>query len=143
MKDVVKYEPSFLNVFGDFDKVLDSFFSSEPAWFRAANPAVDIREEADKYVLDAELTGLTEKDVDVKVQDNLLTLSSKKSEETEQKKDGYLLRERRSSSFSRSFVLPKDADREKIEASFKNGLLTLSIPKAPDAKPKSIEVKVN
>ncbi len=141
MKSLVKYDPSYLGVFDDFDRVFNSFFDLEPTWTRT--PAVDIREEGDKYVLEAELTGLSDKDIDVKVQDNLLTIASKKSEQTEQKKNGYLVKERRNSSFARSFVLPKDADRDKIEASFKNGLLELSIPKLPEAQPKSITVKVN
>lgn len=141
MKSLVKYEPAYLNLFEDFDRVFGSLFDGEPRW--AHTPAVDIREEDDKYVVEAELTGLTEKDIDVKVQDNLLTISSKKSDEKEQQKHGYLLRERRSSMFSRSFVLPKDADRERVAATFKNGLLTLDIPKTPAAQPKSIEVKVN
>ncbi len=141
MKSLVKYDPSYLGVFDDIDRMFNSFFDLEPTWTRT--PAVDIREESDKYLLEAELTGLSEKDVDVKVQDNLLTISSKKSEQTEEKKNGYLVKERRHSSFSRSFVLPKDADRDKIEASFKNGLLALSIPKLPEAQPKSITVKVS
>jgi len=141
MKSLVKYDPSYLGVFDDIDRMFNSFFDLEPAWTRT--PAVDIREENDKYLLEAELTGLSENDIDVKVQDNLLTIASKKSEQTEEKKNGYLVKERRHSSFSRSFVLPKDADRDKIEASFKNGLLALSIPKLPEAQPKSITVKVN
>lgn len=141
MKSLVKYEPSYLGVFDDIDRMFDSFFDLQPVWTRT--PAVDIREEGDHYLLEAELTGLSEKDIDVKVQDNLLTIASKRAEEHEDKKNGYLLKERRSSSFSRSFVLPKDANRDKIEASFKNGLLSLSIPKLPEAQPKQITVKVN
>jgi len=141
MKSLVKYDPSYLGVFDDIDQMFNSFFDLEPTWKRT--PAVDVREENDKYVLEAELTGLSEKDIDVKVQDSLLTIASKKSEQTEAKKNGYLVKERRHSSFSRSFVLPKDADRDKIEASFKNGLLALSIPKLPEAQPKSITVKVD
>lgn len=141
MKGLVKYEPNFVSLFDDFDRMFDNLISLEPAWTRV--PAVDIREENDAYLLEAELTGLSEKDIDVKVQDNLLTIATKKSEEKEQKKNSYLLKERRSASFTRSFVLPKDADREKIEANFKNGLLTLTIPKVPAAQPKSIEVKIN
>jgi HSP20 family molecular chaperone IbpA len=70
-------------------------------------------------------------------------ISSKKEEETETKKNGYLLKERKGTAFSRSFVLPKDVDREKIEASFKNGLLTLTLHKSPVTQPRAIEVKAS
>lgn len=140
MNSLIKYQPSYLDMFDDLDRVFDSLVGGS-VFGKAQVPAVDVREEGDRYVLEAELTGLSEKDVDVKVQDNLLTISSKKEEETESKKNGYLLKERRSSAFSRSFVLPKDVDREKIEANFKNGLLTLILHKAPETRPRAIEVK--
>jgi HSP20 family protein len=102
---------------------------------------VDVREEKDRYVLEAELPGLTEKDIEVKVEDNLLTISSKKDEKREEKRNGYLIRERRSSAFQRSFVLPTDVDKENITAQFKNGILTLDMKKLASAQPKSIPVR--
>ena len=105
------------------------------------SPAMDIREDEDQYVLEAELAGLTEKDIEVKVENDILTLSRKIEEENEEKKDGYTLQERRHASFKRSFYLPKDVDRDKIVARFENGLLTLELPKAEKAKPRQIEVK--
>ena len=132
------YRP--LNLYEDFDRTLSSIFDDFPS-FDARVPSVDIREEEDKYVLDAELPGLSEKDVEVKVEDNILSISSVKSEEKEEKKDGYILKERRERNFSRSFMLPKDADREKIEAVFKNGVLSLIIAKSPKSLPKTIQVK--
>jgi len=140
--NLIKYKPTnALNLWGDFDRMLDSFFDDVPVW-NSRVPSVDIREEADKYILEAELPGLTEKDIEVKVENNLLTISSKKEENKEEKKNGYLLRVRRSSSFSRSFVLPKDTNKEEIHAVFKNGVLTLNLGKNPEAKPKNIAIKV-
>lgn len=139
MNTLVRYNPRALSLANNFDRMMDSFFSDSP---RSYAPTVDIREDENKYVLEAELPGLTEKDIDVKVEDNLLTISSKTEEKAEEKKNGYILKERRSKSFSRSFVVPKDVDKEKIEAGFKNGLLSLSLHKAPAAKPKSVEIKV-
>jgi len=125
-----------------WDGLLDSFFEDTPLW-ASRSPAVDVRESEDGYVLEAELPGLTEKDVELKVEDNILTLSSRKEEGKEEQKDGYLIRERCRSEFARTFVLPKDVDRENIKAEFKNGLLNVSIPKVPEAKPRRIDVKVN
>ena len=141
MRHLVSYRPRNLNVFENLDRVFDSFLTDSPAR-RSVSPAVDIREIDDSYVLEAELPGLTEKDVDVKVEDTLLTISSKTEDEKEEEKNGYLVRERRAASFSRCFVLPKDVDRENISASFSNGLLQLALPKSPETKPRSIEVKV-
>ncbi len=128
----------------DFDSVFDNFFSGDSFGLNRNYPTVDVREDKDRYVMEAELPGLTEKDIDVNLDDNLLTISSKKKEETEkteEAEEGYLLRERVAYSFKRSFVVPKDVDREKINANFKDGLLTLTMEKAPEAKPKKIEVK--
>lgn len=105
------------------------------------SPAVDIREEKDSYLLEAEVPGLTEKDIEIQVKENLLTLTSRLEENTEAQ-NGYLLRERNPVQFKRSFILPKDVDQEKIEARYGNGILTLSLPKKPEAKPKIIDVKI-
>lgn len=130
-----------LSLMTDFDRMLDTFFNDTPFWNNNV-PTVDIREEEDKYLLEAEMPGISEKDINVKIENDLLTISTEKDEKNEEKKKGYVLKERRSSSFSRSFVLPKGIDREKIEATMKNGVLTLDIPKAPEAKPKNITIKV-
>ena len=133
MNTLVRYHPRALDVFGNFDRLLD--------FGRTSSPRVDIREDEDKYLLEAELPGATEKDIEVKVEDNLLTIGSKHDDSKKEEKNGYIVRERKYQAFSRSFVLPKDVNREKIDAKFKNGLLTLTLTKAPEAKPKRIEIK--
>jgi HSP20 family protein len=117
----------------DWNTMLDSFFVNEPVW-NTQTPAVDVKEEEKRYLMEVELPGLTDQDIELKVEDNILTLSSKKEESKEQKKDGYLLRERRGAEFCRTFVLPQDADRAEVKAEFKNGLL-VDIPKKPEAQP--------
>ena len=140
MRYLVKPETS-VNLFNDFDRMLDSFFDNNRE-YDFQHPAVDVREEEDKYVLEADLPGLTEKDLDVKVDDRLLTISSEKKEKSKEKKEGWLIRERRESSFSRSFVIPENADRDKINAEFKNGVLKLEIEKKAALKPKNIKIQV-
>ena len=140
MRNLVKYRPYTLSLFDDMDRIFHSFLD-EDTGLNTNLPRVDVRDEENSYVLEAELPGTTEKDIDVKVENDLLQISTKKEEEKEEKNKGYLMRERRSASYHRSFVLPKDTDREKIEANFKNGLLTLTIPKTEVAKPRQIEVK--
>ena len=126
----------------DWNGLLDNFFTDTPVW-NARTPAVDVREQENEYLMEAELPGLAEKDIELNVEDNILTLSSKKQESKEEKKNGYLIRERCNYEFARTFVLPKDADREKIKAEFKNGLLVVNIPKKPETKPQKIDVKSN
>jgi HSP20 family protein len=126
----------------DWNRMLDSFFDDVPVW-NTRTPAVDVKEEDQRYLMEVELPGLTDKDIELKVEDNILTLSSKKEESKQEKKNGYLLRERRSAEFCRTFVLPQDADRAEVKAEFKNGLLMVDIPKKPEAQPRKIDVKVN
>jgi HSP20 family protein len=125
----------------DWNRMLDNFFD-EPVW-NTQTPAVDVKEEEKRYLMEVELPGLTDKDIELKVEDSILTLSSKKEESKEEKKNGYLLRERRSAEFCRTFVLPQDAERAEVKAEFKNGLLLVDIPKKPEAQPRKIDVKVN
>ena len=130
-----------MSLFDDFDRLFQNVFSGVPTWEGTNTPVVDVSEEKDRYVLEAELPGMSQKDVDVHVEDNTLTIKSAKQEEEERNEEGYLVRERRSRSFSRSFVLPKDVDRDKVEASFRNGLLTLSMPKTAESKARQIKIK--
>ena len=124
-----------------------SLFDFEPLWRREAvweaAPAVDIAESEKAYEISAELPGMDEKNVEVKVVNGSLTIKGEKQEEKEEKKKDYYLHERHSGSFERSFELPEGVDADKIEANFKKGVLTVTLPKKPEAqKPaKKIEVK--
>jgi HSP20 family protein len=142
--DIVKYRPNgMVGLFNDtWDRLFDPFFDVAPARNNRV-PAIDVKETENGYSLEAELPGVTDKDIELKLEGNMLTLSTKKEEQKEEKKDNYLLKERKSFSFTRSFVVPEDVDAEKISAEFKNGLLTLSLPKSEKAKPKMLEIKVN
>ncbi len=123
-----------------------SLFAAEPFWQRTSKwtaPAVDMVEGEKAFELTAELPGMDEKNIEVKVADGRLTIKGEKQEEKEEKKKDYYLQERRFGSFERSFELPEGVDADKIEASFKKGILTVTLPKKPEAqKPtKKIEVK--
>ena len=140
MRGLIRYTRP--NDLFEWDGLLDNFFTDTPVW-NTRTPAVDVREKDGEYLMEVELPGLTEKDIELNVEDNILTLSSKKEESKEEKKNGYLIRERCNHEFARTFVLPKDVDRDKIKAEFKNGLLVVSIAKKPEAKPRTIDVKSN
>lgn len=140
--NLIRYSPSSLDLVDNVSRWFDDMFVDLPSW-RTTVPAVDVRESETDFLMEVDLPGLSEKDIEVKLDSNLLTISSRKEAGKEEKKNGYLVRERRSTGFSRSFVLPEEVDREKIAAEFSNGVLHLTFPKTPAAKPKTIEVKAN
>lgn len=143
---LVRWEP-----FGrDFTRIADRlnrafdlrFEDSDRESLGVWNPPVDIMEDKDGLVLKAELPGMDKKDIEVRVENNVLTLQGERKRESETKENGYYRRERAYGTFSRSFSLPTSVDTGKIGAEYKDGVLSVSLPKAEEAKPKQIQVKV-
>ena len=104
--------------------------------------AVDLVEKDDAYEVSAELPGLDEKDLKVEVVNGTLRMAGEKREEKEEKRKDYYLRERHFGAFERSFVLPDDVDADHIEAAFRKGVLTVRLPRRPEAKPASKQVAI-
>lgn len=105
-------------------------------------PAVDLVEKDDEYVAKIELPGVSKDEVKITLQDNLLTIRGEKKEEKETKGSNYHRIERSYGSFQRSFTLPTSVKNDKVDAQYKDGILTVTLPKAEEAKRKQIEVKV-
>jgi len=105
-------------------------------------PAVDIYETDDAIVLEAELPGMNEKDIEVKVEDNVLSIKGERKFEQERKEENYYRMERYYGTFQRSFTLPSNIDTDKIKAEYKKGILKIEMPKKEQAKPKQIKVEV-
>ena len=141
MRSLVTYRP-YRPAPANFDRWFDSAFqnSGHPS-YAATTPRVDVQEKADAYHLEAELPGLTEKDFTVNVEHNLLTISSQQEHSEEREENGYVIRERRSGAFRRSFALPEEVDADQISATFKDGLLTLTVPKTGKTQARQIAVK--
>jgi HSP20 family protein len=112
--------------------------SAEPFWRRGAvwntAPAVDVTETEKAYNIVAELPGIDEKNVEVKLTNGILTIKGEKQEEKEEKKKDYYLRECQYGKFERSFELPDGVDQDKIEANVKKGVLTVTLPKTAEAQ---------
>lgn len=104
-------------------------------------PAVDTYEESNNIVIKAELPGVKKEDITIDVKDNVLTLKGERSADTEVKEENYYRREHSYGKFFRAFTLPDAVDSNKIEASCKDGVLKISIPKAEAAKTKKIDIK--
>jgi HSP20 family protein len=103
-------------------------------------PAVDIYEKENALVLTTELPGLDEKDIEIKIEDNSLTLKGERKFEKETKEDDYHRIERSYGSFSRSFTLPRYIDEDKINAEYENGVLKITMPKKAELKAKKVKV---
>ena len=103
-------------------------------------PAMDLTESEDAFVLRADLPGLTEKDVSIEFEDNVLTISGERKSEHEERKDGYYRVERASGSFSRSLTLPEGVEPDKIDANFDRGVLEVRIPKPEQRKPRKVTI---
>ena len=145
---IVRWEPfrDLLTTQREFDRLFKEAFSpmsgETEVSTRSWAPPVDIYETEDAIVLKAELPGIDPKDVEVRVEDNTLYLKGERNYEKEVKEQNYHRIERSYGSFARSFTLPNSISAEKVKAEYKDGLLTLTMPKREEAKPKTIKIDV-
>ena len=128
--------PSF---YRDLDRAVSTTSEETPSW----TPSVDIREEEDHYLLMADLPGVDRENIEVKVEDDTLLLSGNREALGEESGEGYAYSERRFGSFARRFNLGKGVYAAGIEASYKDGVLTVTIPKKEEVKPRQIPVSTN
>lgn len=140
-------------VFDDFDRGFNLFpfrrssLDIQPFWRRdwalTSAPAVDVVETDTAYEIKADLPGMEEKDVEVKLANGGLTIKGRKEEDKEEKQKDYYLHERHFGAFERSFRMPDGVDADKIQACFKNGVLTVTLPKAAEAQSAAKTIPVN
>ncbi len=150
---LVKWSPKSRQV-SQIRDALDDFvrevFADFPSpWFRAGAldgewlPPMDVVEEEGRYVVHLDLPGMRREDVKVSMESNTLTLTGERRHQAETKDGGFRRFERSYGTFTRTIALPNTIDAKRIEATYKDGVLTVSLPKSEDARPKAIEVKVN
>ena len=108
----------------------------------AWNIAVDVIQRPEEIVVKASMPGVKTEDIDVSVEDNILTMKAERKEELKEEKEGYLIQERSTGSFYRALRLPDTVDTGKIQSFYENGILTVTLPKAEEKKKKQIQVKV-
>ena len=144
---LIKVNPLFAELAAATNR-LNRFAGRDDLWetdaFAAGEwvPTVDIVEGEREVTIKAELPGIEAKDVSISVDNNVLTLKGERRAEKEVKKENYHRMERSFGTFSRSFALPATLDHERVKADFKNGLLTITLPKKEAAKGRTIEVNV-
>jgi HSP20 family protein len=130
----------------EMDRFWDSFLGGTlrkrgddgTEWF----PSLDVSETKNELVVKAEVPGMDPKDIDISLSDGMLTIKGEKRQEKEEKEADYHLVERSHGSFTRSILLPADIQSEKIRASYKDGILKITLPKSEGAKKKEIKIKV-
>ncbi|MCG6536792.1 MAG: Hsp20/alpha crystallin family protein [Syntrophales bacterium LBB04] len=134
----------------DMNRIFDDFFTnfSLPTYdglserFEACSPSTDIREDEKELTIKAELPGMDEKDIEVSLTDDTLTIAGEKKDEKEEKSGGYYYAERSYGSFRRVLPLPASIDSQKADASFKKGVLTITVPKTEAAKSKVKKIAI-
>jgi HSP20 family protein len=143
---IVRWEPlrEFSTLQNEMNRLFNTVFDTPaPAGnggMRRWMPAMDLVESGDHFVLRADLPGLSEEDVNIEVEDRVLTISGERKAEHEVNKDGYHRIERAFGAFSRSLTLPEGIDAEAVQASFDRGVLEVRIPKPEERKPRKITI---
>lgn len=144
MNNVTRWNPTtaYLTTREPFYRLFDSFFNADVQGeeTRAWVPPVDIQENADAYLFHAELPGLTKEDIHITLENNVLRVSGERKFEKDAKKENYHRVERTYGTFTRTFTLPTQVEADKVMAAFENGILTVTVPKAEQAKPRRIAI---
>ena len=146
---VVRYNPhrGYLSMQDTMNSLVNALFNSDASDLVSGTgemaPRMDLRETEDAFIAKLTMPGLDKKDIDISITDGVLTIKgeTKEEEEKEEEQGSWLIREHRHCSYFRSVRLPSEVAPEKAEAEYKNGILTLTLPKAEEVKPKSIPVK--
>jgi len=145
VRDLATLPSDLFGIQREMNRMFDGFFHGtrdEDSALMAWTPAVDIAEHDDEYIVKVELPGINKEDVKITLESNILTIRGEKKQEKETKEENYHRVERSYGSFQRSFTLPTTVKSDKIDASYKDGVLSVFLPKAEEAKPKQIELKV-
>ena len=145
--DLIQWKPfrEVSRLRSEMDRLWDEYFGAGRRAFRPMEeawlPAVDVSETGDKITVKAEIPGMEAKDIDISMVGDTLVIKGEKKAEKEGKDENYHMVERSYGSFSRSMKLPATVDPDKVDASYKNGVLTIVLPKKEEVKPKPIEIK--
>jgi len=142
---LVKWNPT-RSLMTDFDRIFDSMFTHDLPQFSSTKSwmlAVDVNETETEFFLSADMPGLDKKDVSVDIHDGVITIKGERDIDNEKSTDGYRIRERQLGSFNRSFRLPDNVNEDKVSAKFKNGVLTVTLPKTKEILPEGRQIKIS
>ncbi len=137
INELMGLREDFDRLLNDTFRIFDEGYGERVGW----KPAVDMEETEEDYIVKAEIPGIKKDDINISIADNKVVIAGEVAEEKDVQEKNYYLKERARGKFSRGFTLPTPVDSGKAEATFKDGILTLKLPKAEEAKPKQIEIK--
>jgi HSP20 family protein len=147
MANIVRWDPirDMVSLREAMDRLFEESFVRPRGWTGtsegAGTLALDVFEDENEVTVKASIPGIKPEDIDISVTGDVLTIKGETKEEKEEKQGNYHLRERRYGAFQRSITLPTQINADKANADFKNGVLTLALPKVEEVKPKSIQIK--
>ncbi len=145
---IVRWRPfrDLVSIQDEMNRLFDDFFGRPLArteWTEGVwSPTVDVSEDKDNVIIRAEMPGTKKEDVNISIQDNVLTLKGEKKQEKEEKDKNYHRVERSYGSFCRSFQLPTSVKTDKIKANYRDGVLNITLPKTEEVKPKQIPISI-
>jgi HSP20 family protein len=145
---LIRWEPvrELNTIQSEMNRLFNTFFESPTTGnggsFRRWIPAMDLVETENDFVLKADLPGLSEDEVNIEVEDNVLTISGERKSEREERKDGFYRVERSFGSFRRSLTLPEGVDADAVSASFERGVLEVHVPKPEEHKPRKVAIAI-
>lgn len=146
---IKKFSPfrDLMSMQEEMNKLFTDFFRRSPEYgdnFREGiwNPDIDIKETKDSILVQAEIPGVNKDDIEITLNDDIITIKGEKKEERKEEEENCLLIERSYGKFQRSFRLPSEVEMEKVKAEFKDGVLKLHLPKSERSKPKEIKIDV-
>ncbi|MBP8625474.1 MAG: Hsp20/alpha crystallin family protein [Syntrophorhabdaceae bacterium] len=129
----------------EMDNIWDTFFDRTPGKGYGVSewlPSLDVSETKNNYIVNAEIPGIDPKEVEISLNDNILTIKGEKKQEKEEENENYHVIERSYGGFTRSLRLPGQIQGDKVKATYKNGILKITLPKTEEAKKKEIKVAV-
>ncbi len=138
-RSIRRYRPDFQE---EVNRLFGDFFNLPAYQLAQWAPAADMVETEDHYRVELDAPGYSSDDIEVTLEQGILTISGERAEEKEETRGTYHLRERSTGRFSRSFSMPRSVDAEKLSARLEDGILVVELPKAPEAKARRIEVKI-
>jgi HSP20 family protein len=144
MSNLIQYKPSrdMLTLREAMDQLFDEAFTRPFGMTEFSMPAIDLYQTNEDVIVKASLPGMTAEDVEISVAGEMLTLKGEIQRKDEREDASYLIREQRFGRFERSLMLPTEVQSDKAKAEFENGILTITLPKSEQVRPKTITVKV-
>ncbi len=147
MADLIRWSPvdDLFDIQDNINKVFGNYLSARGGQAKVIGwmPPVDITESENEFLIKADIPGMKKEDIKISLDDNTLTISGERKEEKEEKGKNFVKKEKAFGSFMRSFALPHSVDAKGIKASYKEGVLSVNVPKSEESKPREIKIDIN